>query len=178
MTQGVKRRLLKVGLLLALIGGVGYFLLEAFQDNLMFFLTPTTLQERFGEKASQSERITKLDRATADGDKKQRLRLGGVVKASGISVNDLNSGDVQKLRFVVTDQLSDVVVEHQGFVPALFREGQGVVVEGYYDPKLKVFFSNRLLAKHDETYKIPQRSKGSQELKGVSIASKSQLECK
>ena len=74
------------------------------------------------------------------------VRLGGLVEtdslrseAGGISV------------FAVSDGAASTQVRYRGDLPDLFREGQGVVVQGEFRPD-GVFDASQVLAKHDETY--------------------------
>jgi cytochrome c-type biogenesis protein CcmE len=48
-----------------------------------------------------------------------------------------------------------VPIFHEGILPDLFREGQGIVVEGSLDTA-GVFQASRVLAKHDENYMSPE----------------------
>jgi len=75
-----------------------------------------------------------------------RLRIGGLVKDGSVK-----RGSELRISFVVTDGKSDVPVNFQGIVPDLFREGQGVVVEGRLG-RDKIFTADTVLAKHDERY--------------------------
>ena len=74
------------------------------------------------------------------------IRLGGLVEAG--SVAHLDDGSV---RFAVTDNAATTTVRFQGDLPDLFREGQGVVVQGAFDAE-RQFEATQVLAKHDETY--------------------------
>ena len=74
-----------------------------------------------------------------------RLRIGGLVKAASVEKGD---GTV---RFVVTDTGADVPVTYSGILPDLFREGQGIVVDGRLT-KAGTFVAETVLAKHDENY--------------------------
>jgi cytochrome c-type biogenesis protein CcmE len=76
----------------------------------------------------------------------QVVRLGGLVEDG--SVSKKSDGVIS---FRVTDKKASDVVEYRGELPDLFREGQGVVTEGVFDPK-GVFQATRVLAKHDERY--------------------------
>ena len=98
----------------------------------MFFATPTEL-------LSQKTVVKK--------------RLGGLVKKGSVKV--LNAKK-QELIFTVTDLESEVLVTYKGFLPDLFREGQGVVAEGTFYPESRVFEATKILAKHDENYKPPE----------------------
>ena len=48
-----------------------------------------------------------------------------------------------------------ISVTYTGLLPDLFREGQGVVVEGRLGTDA-VFVANEVLAKHDENYMPPE----------------------
>ncbi|WP_455478568.1 cytochrome c maturation protein CcmE [Bartonella sp. B10] len=74
------------------------------------------------------------------------LRLGGFVKKGTVEY----IGE-REVIFFVTDNIKHEKVIFSGILPDLFREGQGVVVEGYFD-KQGFFIGTRILAKHDETY--------------------------
>lgn len=76
----------------------------------------------------------------------RNVRLGGLVAAG--SVRRLDDGQVM---FTVTDNAALSRVLYDGDLPDLFREGQGVVVEGAFQPD-RVFRARQVLAKHDETY--------------------------
>jgi cytochrome c-type biogenesis protein CcmE len=74
------------------------------------------------------------------------IRLGGLVQAG--SVQRLGNGMVE---FTVMDKLDSLPVRYQGDLPDLFREGQGVVMEGALD-EAGTFVATSVLAKHDEKY--------------------------
>ena len=73
------------------------------------------------------------------------MRLGGLVKAGTWK----RSGDQND--FVVTDGTTDMVAHYTGILPDLFREGQGVVIEGAVATDGS-FAASNVLAKHDEKY--------------------------
>jgi cytochrome c-type biogenesis protein CcmE len=79
----------------------------------------------------------------------RRLRLGGLVEDGSVE-----RGAGTAVRFRVTDLEHAVSVRYQGVLPDLFREGQGVVVEGRIEDG--VFMADSVLAKHDETYMPPE----------------------
>jgi cytochrome c-type biogenesis protein CcmE len=64
-------------------------------------------------------------------------------------------GDGKTVTFRITDGKSTVPVTYSGALPDLFREGQGVVVEGALR-KDGVFKADTVLAKHDERYMPPE----------------------
>eukprot|EP00297_Palpitomonas_bilix_P017797 CAMPEP_0113874302 /NCGR_PEP_ID=MMETSP0780_2-20120614/4254_1 /TAXON_ID=652834 /ORGANISM="Palpitomonas bilix" /LENGTH=170 /DNA_ID=CAMNT_0000860051 /DNA_START=148 /DNA_END=660 /DNA_ORIENTATION=+ /assembly_acc=CAM_ASM_000599 len=115
--------------------GTGFFLiLNAFEDNLLFFMTPSQVMEQL---------------QTIPENKK--FRLGGLVKEGSVAQQ---RGSTQ-ISFVVTDLQDEMKVTYGGVLPDLFREGQSVVVEGYAkrDSKGALYFSGtEVLAKHDENY--------------------------
>ena len=57
-------------------------------------------------------------------------------------------------------------MKYLGILPDLFREGQGVVAEGFFNLEDKVFKATNVLAKHDENYMPPEIEK-TFEKKGV-----------
>lgn len=105
-------------------------MLRSLNDSLVFFYTPSQLQEK---------------RSEAGFDPARELRIGGLVNAG--SVKNLNGGGIA---FTVTDLTTSVAVEYHGLLPSLFREGQGVVAQGTLQDG--VFQAETILAKHDENY--------------------------
>jgi len=77
------------------------------------------------------------------------FRLGGMVVQQSVK-----HGEDLNMDFVVTDFNQTISVHYRGILPALFREGQGVVVEGHLE-KSGRFMAHRVLAKHDENYMPP-----------------------
>jgi cytochrome c-type biogenesis protein CcmE len=124
------QRVLGIGLGLLLVCGALFFVLNAFQSNLVFFFTPT--QVVAGE-------------APKDG----HFRVGGLVKAGSVQ------RDGMAVSFVVTDTQRDVPVRYVGLLPDLFKEGKGVVAQGRLDAG-QMFVASEVLAKHDENYMPPE----------------------
>ncbi|EWY42402.1 cytochrome C biogenesis protein CcmE [Skermanella stibiiresistens SB22] len=126
-----KRRLYMLGLAMLGLGTATALALTAFQDNLVFFYSPSDLAaQHVGERS---------------------FRLGGLVEQD--SVKRLPDG--LTIEFRVTDTAQSVPVTYVGIVPDLFREGQGVVAEGRMRPD-GVFVAREVLAKHDESYMPPE----------------------
>ena len=126
-----RRRLIAVLTGLAMLGGATALMLAAFNDNLVFFYSPSDL----AQKAVGPER---------------RIRIGGLVENQS-----LVKEDSRRVAFRVTDGKSELKVVYDGLLPDLFREGQGVVAEG----KLRddgTFVASSVLAKHDEKYMPPE----------------------
>jgi cytochrome c-type biogenesis protein CcmE len=121
-----KRRLWRLGLTALFLGGATLIILTTLTDHLLFFMMPTD--------ALMKKPTTPI-------------RLGGLVEGGSFHRHD----EDLSVTFRVTDGQNGIPVRYQGIVPDLFREGQGVVVEGTLS-KEGIFQATRLLAKHDETY--------------------------
>ncbi len=81
-----------------------------------------------------------------------KIRAGGMV-LDGSVARDSNSLDVS---FVLTDyQGAEFTVIYSGILPDLFREGQGIIVQGQLQDNGS-FRATEVLAKHDETYMPPE----------------------
>ena len=106
--------------------------LSALNDNLVFFYGPSDLYAQH----------------VAPG---RLVRIGGLVAAGSVK----HEADGSTLDFTVTDGRKSVPVTYRGTVPDLFREGQGVVVEGRLTSGGS-FKATTLLAKHDERYMPPE----------------------
>jgi cytochrome c-type biogenesis protein CcmE len=78
------------------------------------------------------------------------FRLGGLVEKGS-----LQHGAGAEVQFRVTDGKSSVLADYNGVLPALFREGQGVVATGAVDAQ-GTFIASEVLAKHDEKYMPPE----------------------
>ncbi|HXP29908.1 MAG TPA: cytochrome c maturation protein CcmE [Stellaceae bacterium] len=117
---------------LATLGVVSTLVLNALSDNLVFFYSPTELQQK----------------AIPEG---RRVRIGGLVENHSV----IHEADGKTIDFRVTDGANQVAVTYDGGLPDLFREGQGVVVEGAL-AQGGVFRAASVLAKHDERYMPPE----------------------
>ncbi|MDE2227421.1 MAG: cytochrome c maturation protein CcmE [Alphaproteobacteria bacterium] len=116
----------------ALLGLAVGLTLSALNDNLVFFYSPSDLYAK----------------DIAPG---RLVRIGGLVAAGSVK----HEANGTTLDFTVTDGRKSVPVTYTGTVPDLFREGQGVVVEGRLAAN-GVFGATTLLAKHDERYMPPE----------------------
>ena len=122
-----RRRLTMVGLGLLMVVAATALALNAFEDTLVFFYSPTDL----------------IDTKT---NPKKQIRVGGLVEEKSL----LKSNDGLSVSFTITDLDNSLPVIFKGALPDLFREGQGVVAEGYLVGGL--FQAKHVLAKHDENY--------------------------
>ena len=112
-----------------------YLILWALRDNIVFFYSPTEIQQKISIKE-----INEMS----------KLRLGGMVKES--SIKQLNDGSIN---FIITDFNKEMIVFYKGIIPDLFKEEQGVIAEGSVN-KEGMFIANSILAKHDENYMPPE----------------------
>jgi cytochrome c-type biogenesis protein CcmE len=90
----------------------------------------------------------------------QHIRLGGLVEKGTVV-----RGGGTTVSFAVTDKKKSVKVRYTGILPDLFREEQGVVVEGAFAADGS-FVADSVLAKHDERY-MPKDVADALKAKGV-----------
>ncbi|HSJ16216.1 MAG TPA: cytochrome c maturation protein CcmE [Longimicrobiales bacterium] len=125
-----------LGMVLVL-GGFGYLLYGNIGDNIVYFLSPGELLAK-GEQAYDAP-----------------VRLGGQVVPGTVQWN----ADALDLSFRLQDEDGDhvVLVKSKGAPPAMFREGQGVVVEGRLARAdgSPVFQSTNLMVRHSNEYQPP-----------------------
>jgi len=117
--------LVAVGVLLALL--IRYSL----GQNIMYFRSPSDVAaKQVGEGVG--------------------FVIGGLVEKGSVQ-----HGAGTEVHFKVTDGKSTINADFNGVLPALFREGQGVVATGRMDAR-GTFIANEVLAKHDEKYMPPE----------------------
>lgn len=132
MTPRRKQRLAMVGLIVVGVSITLALVLNAFQSNLLYFVSP-------------SEVIAGQVPAG------KNFRVGGLVVAGSV----VRPGSDMLVQFEVTDTLNTVPVQYSGILPDLFRDGQGVVVKGHMN-QAGMFQATEVLAKHDENYMPPE----------------------
>jgi cytochrome c-type biogenesis protein CcmE len=115
---------------LAALGLAAYFVLNAFNSNLVFFFSPSQV-------------------AAGEAPKNRTFRIGGLVKEGTVKRDNLT------VNFVVTDRSKEMAVAFTGILPDLFKEGKGVVAQGKLGDDGK-FVATEVLAKHDENYMPPE----------------------
>ena len=130
-----KKRIYLISLFFITIATSIYLILWALRDNIVFFYSPTEIQQKISIKE-----INEMS----------KLRLGGMVKES--SIKQLNDGSIN---FIITDFNKEMIVFYKGIIPDLFKEEQGVIAEGSVN-KEGIFIANSILAKHDENYMPPE----------------------
>jgi cytochrome c-type biogenesis protein CcmE len=117
---------------LAALAIAAALVLSAFQQNLVFFFTPSQV-------------------AAKEVPQGKTFRIGGMVEQGSVK----RGADGLTVNFLVTDTAKSVPVVYRGALPDLFREGKGVVAQGRVGPD-GVFVANEVLAKHDENYMPPE----------------------
>jgi cytochrome c-type biogenesis protein CcmE len=118
----------------AILAGVGIataFALKAFNQNLLYYYSPT--------------QISAGEAPTA-----RTFRVGGLVQNNSVT---RQPGSLE-VTFVLTDFQKEVPVSYTGILPDLFREGQGIIARGKLDDGR--FVAEEVLAKHDENYMPPE----------------------
>jgi cytochrome c-type biogenesis protein CcmE len=125
-----KRRLAFVGALVAVGAVLAGVIVYELGQNTMYFRSPSDVASK----------------TVAEG---VAFRLGGLVEQGSVK-----RGPGAMVHFEVTDKKSSVPVAFSGVLPALFREGQGVVALGAVENG--TFNATEVLAKHDEKYMPPE----------------------
>ena len=130
---GKKVKLRAAFILLVLISLVLiiYLSLKTLEDNVVYFLSPTEIQNK--EEIKRNEKV----------------RVGGMVKKNSIK------SYTNYISFILTDYKNEINVTYSGTIPNLFSEEKGVVAEGTLKDK-NYFIANKILAKHDENYMPPK----------------------
>lgn len=122
------RRIVIVASVLAVAGLAITLIMSALGDAVAYFYTPGDLAE--------------LDRSPAG-----VIRLGGLVQEGSVATDASDAS----VRFTITDHTGATIrVLYRGILPDLFREGQGVVVQGRLSSG--ELAASEVLAKHDENY--------------------------
>ncbi|MGC1181682.1 cytochrome c maturation protein CcmE [Legionella sp.] len=127
-----KRKLLILLFTLTVLSLSAGLVLYALRQNISLFYTPTQIAEG---KAPLLHVI----------------RIGGMVEKGSF----IRAEKSLKVEFKITDFSKAIVVIHTGILPDLFREEQGVVVEGQLIDR-QHFQATRVLAKHDANYMPPE----------------------
>ncbi|CAN5865370.1 cytochrome c maturation protein CcmE [soil metagenome] len=125
-----------VGGLIAMVivlSGFGYLVYGGIGENLVYFHTPGELL------------------ALGDDAYDKPFRLGGQVVPGTVKWN----ADALDLRFTLQDEDGHIEVQSRNAPPAMFREGQGVIVEGKLN-RAGVFESSNLMVKHSNEYRPPE----------------------
>ncbi len=126
------KRIAAIVLGVAALGVAAALVLSAFNENLVFFFTPSQI---VAHEAPQG----------------RTFRIGGMVEKGSVR----RQADGVTVQFIVTDTAKSIPVTYKGSLPDLFREGKGVVAQGQLGAD-GVFRAIEVLAKHDENYMPPE----------------------
>src|ERR671919_130362 len=147
----MKRRHKRIGIIVAGLAGLSLaalLALSAFQNNLVFFFSPTQV-------------------AAKEAPVNRTFRIGGLVEEGTLK----RDGDGLTVRFTVTDTAASIPVVYKGILPDLFKEGRGCVAQGRLGPD-GVFQAEQVLAKHDENYMPPEAGEALDKAKHAREAAK------
>ncbi len=131
LTRKVKSRVSLLLVLFIIFGLVIFFIFKSLEDNLVYFFSPTEINNKM------------------DISYKKKIRVGGLVKENSINKEETS------INFIITDLKNEIIVLYSGSIPNLFSEGKGVVVEGKLKDK-KLLIADKIIAKHDENYMPPE----------------------
>ena len=92
---------------LAALGVASSLVLSAFQENLVFFYSPSQV-------------------ANNEAPRGKAFRIGGLVEEGSVK----RQPDGVTVMFGVTDTAKVIPVAYKGILPDLFKEGKGVVAQG------------------------------------------------
>ena len=136
MTFTAQKRLTAGAAVLAAAAAVIYLAYGGIEQNLVYYWDASQVLQK------------------ADAAKGATIRLGGMVQKGTVVWNP----STLALKFKVGMQSEPggpaILVDSSGAPPQMFREGQGVVVEGRFDGQ--VFHSDRVLVKHSNQYHPPR----------------------
>ena len=104
-----------------------FLILYNSKNNIIFFYTPKELIEN-------NVNINEI------------VRVGAIVKEGSFK-----KIDAEKYEFIISDNIFSIDILYEGLLPDLFREGQGVVIEGKL-VKENIIHASTVFAKHDENY--------------------------
>ena len=124
------KRIAAIALGVAALGVAAALVLRAFNENLVFFFSPTQVVAKEAPLG-------------------RTFRIGGIVAPGSLKREGV------EVRFIVTDTAQGLPVVYSGSLPDLFREGKMVVAQGQLAAD-GTFHAREVLAKHDENYMPPE----------------------
>ena len=75
----------------------------------------------------------------------ERIQLGGFVVSDSVKKGELGATE-----FLITDGNVTMKISFDGFIPELFQDEMGVILDGYFSDD--IFYSDDMLVKHDNEY--------------------------
>ncbi len=113
--------------------------LTQLSSNVVYFFTPDEAQAKAAELSDQN------------------IKVGGMVVPGSVEW----TAEALDLAFTISDLKGhEIKIRHKGTPPDMFKEGQGVVVEGIITNDGKSMTSRKLMVKHSEEYKKPGSHSG------------------
>jgi cytochrome c-type biogenesis protein CcmE len=122
------KRFAMVGLGLCGFATAVGLVLSAFNENLVFFFSPSQV-------------------VAGEAPLARSFRIGGLVEMGSLR----RGADGLTAYFTITDTLHGIPVMYSGILPDLFKEGRGCVAQGKVGTD-GIFRAEQVLAKHDENY--------------------------
>jgi cytochrome c-type biogenesis protein CcmE len=130
----------KIGIILSILviaASLGFLIFGNFGKNLVYFFTPSEVA------------------AFTEDHYHKKVRVAGLVVKKSVKIDP----QTKNIFFELTDGVAVIPVLFEGIPPDLFKEGQGAVVEGFWDGDKKLH-SQMIMAKHSEDYMPPEMKKG------------------
>ncbi len=131
MNRFRKQKLIKIILMLIATSISITLVLYALRQNISLYYTPSQLRR---DKSRLYE-------------KNELIRIGGRVVKNSV----LYFSKSTHVEFKISDSHNTIEVNYNGILPALFRVGQTVVVQGYLQ-RNGLFRADQVLAKHGANY--------------------------
>ena len=126
-----KKWIIGIGLIAAAVTAIA---LTQLNSNVVYFYTPDEAHAKAAEIGTKT------------------IKVGGMVVAGSVN---WQAADLD-LKFKISDLKGhDIDIHHRGTPPDMFKEGQGVVVEGTLGDNGRSMTSRKLMVKHSEEYKKP-----------------------
>ena len=135
MLKHRRRKLVFILLLIAGVAAAEALVLSALRQNINLYLTPSQVKQRHLSQTHE-------------------FRIGGMVVVGSIHRVPTSL----RVSFLLTDYHQRILVDYDGVLPSLFREGQGIVATGHLNQQ-NVFIADQVLAKHDSRYRPPEIGK-------------------
>jgi len=141
-----RNRLILAIVIVLFVGISAALALTALNQNINLFYSPTMI-------------------VNGEAPQDRLFRAGGMVSEGSVH-RDPKSLEVS---FDLNDGANEITVKYTGILPDLFREGQGIVVQGKLEPDGSVLASE-VLAKHDENYMPPEVEHALETAKEMGVA--------
>ncbi len=142
-----RNRLILAIVIVLFVGVSAALALTALNKNINLFYSPTMI-------------------VNGEAPQDRMFRAGGMVSEGSVQ----RDPDSLQISFKLNDEANEITVKYTGILPDLFREGQGIIVQGKLGPDHTVM-ATEVLAKHDENYMPPEVEHALQTAKEMGVAS-------